>query len=235
MDKISYKFSWLISPILFVIGMMILTVVWMLVSPASITAWFDMNGVAPVELMTLPLFALIIPFAWLFPPTKEGKWQWVWSLDYSILAFVAICREEDLHKALGHYLWPNLADVNFNFKSRFFMNEAVPFEAKLMIFVFYFIAVVAIIAPFARYGITLFKEFFRLHPVAWTVAFFGGCGVMSQLADGLEGKLLKLGIVCSESACAFLRIVEEGGELLLAFFALLAILQSYCYRKGFDK
>lgn len=231
MNMITSKYSFLMPPILFVLGMSILISIWAIVSPATITELFNMDGASPVELMTLPLFALIIPFAWLFPPTKEGKWQWAWSLDYSLLAFVAICRETDLHKTFGHYIWPHLSNVNFNFKAKFFMNEAVPIEAKLMVFVFYSVAIIAIIAPLVRYGLTLFKEFFRLHPVAWTVAFFGGCGVMSQLADDFEGKLEKFGIVCNDSASALFRVFEEGGEMLLAFFALTALLQAYVYRK----
>ena len=75
------------------------------------------------------------------------------------------------------------------------------------------------------------KGFFRLHPVAWTMCFFGGSGVMVQICDRLpawyrHAKGLAKSDV-ADSFTAFCTAFEEGGEMLIAAFALLAILQAH--------
>lgn len=228
MNLLTSRKSWLTAPVICVIFALLLIAVWAVMDPQTLMTNFDNDGHSPVELMTLPLFALIIPLVWLCPPVGgSARRQVFWSIDFSILGLAAVCREADLHKALCHYLWPDLTDVNFNFKMRFFTNEAVPLSAKALVFVFYAVVALAVLTPLIRYIIPLFVGFFKLEPVAWTAAFFGGSAVVSQVMDGLEGKLAKMGISCTDSASAFFRAFEEGGEMLMALLALLALLQSH--------
>lgn len=230
MNPMTSKKSWLLAPVISLLFAMLLVVVWAVLDPQTLMINFDNDGRSPVELMTLPLFALIVPLVWLCPPVGGSvRRQVFWNIDFSLLGVVAVCREEDLHKAFCHWMWPDLTQVNFNFKMKFFMNEAVPLSAKVLIFVLYVVVAAAVLTPLIRYLIPLFIEFFRMKPVAWTTACFGGSAVISQLMDGLDGKLAKMGISCTDSTVALFRAFEEGGEMLMALLALLAILQSHLY------
>lgn len=228
MDLMTSKRSWLLAPVVSLLFALLLVAVWAILEPQTLIVNFDNDGHSPVELMTLPLFALIVPLVWLCPPVGGSQRRQVfWCIDYSVLGIAAVCREEDLHKALCHWLWPDLSDVNFNFKMSFFANEAVPLSAKVLVFCFYAVVATAVVIPLARYLIPLFSDFFRLRPVAWSAAFFGGSAVLSQLMDGLDGKFASMGVSCPDSIVALFRAFEEGGEMLMALMALLTLLQSH--------
>ena len=85
MDFLISKRSWLTAPVLFCVCSAVLLAVWAALSPDVLIPLFDQNGASPVELMTLPLFALIIPVAWLCPTVSGGTrrqclWASLWSL-----------------------------------------------------------------------------------------------------------------------------------------------------------
>ena len=71
------------------------------------------------------------------------------------------------------------------------------------------------------------KGFFRFEPVAWTMAFFGGVSVMVLAVDRLPANLRHANIAVSDSLLALMKALEEGGEMLMALLALLAILQAH--------
>ena len=98
-------------------------------------------------------------------------------------------------------------------------------KAYFLLFFGVFAAMLAYFFP------RLVKGFFRLHPVAWTMCFFGGSGVMVQLFDRLpawyrHAKGLPKSDL-ADSFTAFCTAFEEGGEMLIAAFAILAILQAH--------
>lgn len=230
MNLLTAKKSWLVAPVVVAIASLILLAVWAVLDPQTLVINFDNGGQSPVELMTLPLFALIVPLVWLCPPTsgsigRQCRWASLWSL----LGVMAIVRETDLHKILFANIWPDIASTfrGTVFKMRFLKADAIPFMPKLFVLLFFVAFFAAVVIPLIRYIVPLVKGFFRFEPVAWTMAFFGGVSVMVLTVDRLPANLRHAHINVSDSLLALMKAFEEGGEMLMALLALLAILQSY--------
>ena len=238
MDLITSKRSWLLAPVITLLCSVVLLIVWAVMDPQTLEITFDNKGQSPVELMTLPLFALIVPLAWLCPPNGGGwKRQCGWSALWSVLGVMAIIRETDIHKMLFAEIWPDVV-ATFQgtvFKMRFLKAGNVPLMPKLFVLAFFIVFFVAVLLPLVRYIVPLIKGFFRLEPVAWTMAFFGGVSVMVLTVDRLPANLRHAGIAASDSLLALLKAFEEGGEAMMALLALLAILQSHLiFARGRD-
>lgn len=230
MNLMTSKKSWLTGPVISLVCLALFLIVWAVLDPATLESLFDNHGASPVELMTLPLFALIIPLVWLCPPCggttgRQCRWAALWSL----LAAMAIVRETDLHKMLFASIWPDVAE-NFAgtvFKMRFIKAGDIPFMPKLFVIVFFVLFFVSVIVPLVRYALPLIKGFFKFEPVAWTVACFGGASVVVMIVDRLPANLRHAGVELSEKTLALLTTFEEGGEMTMALLALLALLQSH--------
>ena len=230
MNLLTSRMSWLVAPIATFVGLAALIAVWGSLDPADAVRLFDCDGASPVELMTLPLFALVVPLAWLCPPCGGSvRRQCAWSSVWSLLGVMAIVRETDVHKTLFAKIWPDVA-ANFQgtvYKMRFLKADGVPFMPKLFVFLFFAAFFVAVALPLVRYIVPLFRGFFRLDPVAWTMSCFGLVSVMVLVVDRLPSKLRHLEIDVPESLRALMTVAEEGGEMIMALLALLAMLQAY--------
>ena len=230
MDVLTSKRSWLVAPVAAILMYAVLLAVWAAIEPSALVPLFDNDGASPVELMTLPLFALTVPLAWLCPPCAgPARRQFAWSALWSLLGVMAIVRETDVHKALFAKIWPEVA-ANFHgtvFKMKFLKASGIPFMPKLFVAVFFVLFFVAVIVPLARYIVPLVKGFFRLEPVAWTMAVFGCVSASVLVVDRLPANLRHAGVDLSDSAIALLKVFEEGGEMAMALLALLAMLQSH--------
>ena len=66
MNFLVSKKSWLLAPVLFFLSAAALLCVWGAMAPENLRAAFDANGRSAFELMTLPLYALIVPSVWSF-------------------------------------------------------------------------------------------------------------------------------------------------------------------------
>lgn len=238
MNLLTARKSWLVAPVVVGIVSLILLAVWVALDPQTLEINFDNDGHSPVELMTLPLFALIVPLVWLCPPTsgstgRQCRWAALWSL----LGVMAIVRETDLHKILFAKIWPAIANTFTGtvFKMKFLKADGIPFLPKLFVFLFFVVFFAAVAIPLIRYIIPLVKGFFRLEPVAWTMAFFGGVSVMVLTVDRLPANLRHANISVSDSLLALMKAFEEGGEMLMALLALLAILQAHLIFGTSDK
>ena len=230
MNLITSKKSWLTAPVLALVCLAIFVSIWAALDPATITSLFDNHGASPVELMTLPLFALIIPLVWLCPPCGGStKRQCGWAALWSLLAVMAIVRETDLHKMLFASIWPDIAEsfTGTVFKMRFLKAGEIPFMPKLFVLVFFALFFVAVILPLVRYIVPLIKGFFKLEPVAWTMATFGAASVVVMTVDRLPANLRHAGVELSETTLSLLTVFEEGGEMTMALMALLAALQAH--------
>ena len=112
---------------------------------------------------------------------------------------------------------------------RVITNPGVPFGMKLCI-VFYFAAFFGVFAAgFAYLFPRWIKGVFRLDAASWAWGCFGGSGVVVQVADRLPAwlghgygldKHSADGVTAATSLCTCL---EEGGEMMIAIFALLTI------------
>ena len=236
MNLFTSKKSWLTAPALALLGFALILFLWSATDPQEFVVWFSIEeGLSPVEWMTLPLFALIVPLVWLCPPQSgPTRRQCAWSLLWSLLSVVAIVRETDLHKIAFAQIWPDIAS-SFSgtvFKMRFLKAGDIPLMPKLFVLVFFivFFAVAAI--PLIRYFIPLVKGFFKFAPVAWSAATFGVISVFVLTIDRLPANLRDWGIVNlkepgHEASLALCKGLEEGAEMILATLALFALLQSY--------
>lgn len=235
MNLLTSKRSWLLAPVVFVLCMVALLIVWASLEPQVCMDFVDNHGCSPFELMTLPLFALIIPLAWLACPVggSLGR-QCGWSFLYSVLGFMALVREQDWHKMAFARIWPDIAH-SFSgtvFKMRFLKADGIPLVPKLFVLLFFIAFFVAVLLPLVRYIVPLVKGFFKFETTAWTGAMFGGTSVMVLLVDRLPANLRDWGVVnlkdgAHDSLLALCKTVEEGGEMIMALLALLLILQAH--------
>ena len=247
-----YGFGWLVGPAVFVVGIAALLVTWKLLEPSHLVRLFDQNGRSPVELATLPFYAAIIPLIWWKCPFEGSRTRRnVLCLMVSVVAVMAVVKELDLHNAALHVLYPGfvgengslLPDLLFKpngkeltgtpFKMRVITNSGVPLGMRALVVLFF-------AAFYGVFGIGfayLFRNWitgvFRLEPCAWTVGCFGVSGIIVQVADRLPSWLKhaygleKSADGTTTAAQSLCTALEEGGELLVALLALLAIVQAY--------
>lgn len=234
MDPIESKKAWLVAPVALVLFAIAISCVWAALPAERLIPLFDNKGHSPVELMTLPLFALIVPLVWLCPPQGgSARRKCGWSLLWSVLAVMALVRETDVHKMLFAKIWPDIVFKGTVFKMKFLKAADIPLCPKLFVLAFFVCFFVAVAVPLVRYFVPLVRGFFRREPVAWSAAFFGIAGTMVMTVDRLPANLRHAGFdgpLLDRDAgalTALLKAFEEGGEMMMALFALLALLQSY--------
>lgn len=240
------KKKFLLAPALWFGMILTLLVAWAVVSPEAAVRFFDQGGYSPFELATLPVFAAIVPLVWWKCPF-EGSPQrrTILCTMVSVVAIMAIVKEMDLHLMALHALYPDLVSdrgyllpglykpngdalLGTPFKMRVLTNAAVPMGMKLFILAFF----IAFFGTFAAGFAYLLKSWivgvFKLVPSAWAVGCFGASGVMVQIADRLPSWLdhacglakTEGAVTSTQSLCTML---EEGGEMMIALFAILAI------------
>ena len=226
--------SWLLAPAAFLLAVALLTVVWAVMEPQALRAAFDADGKSFFETLTLPFYALIVPTVWLCCPfAGSAKRKALLCAGVSCVAAMAVVKELDLHLVAMNALYHDVV-ANFKgtpFKMRFITGGGIPLGAKALALAYFALFFGVFAAMLIYFFPRLVKGFFRFHPVAWTMCFFGGSGVMVQLCDRLPAwyrhakNLPKSDL--ADSFTAFCTAFEEGGEMLLAAFALLAILQAH--------
>ena len=234
MNLLASKRSWLLAPAVYLVAVASLAAVWAAMEPQALRAAFDADGHSFFEVLTLPFYALIVPTVWLCCPfAGSTKRKMLLCAGVSCVAAMAVVKELDLHVAAMNVLYPDVV-ANFKgtpFKMRFLTRSGIPIGAKAVA-VAYFALFFGVFAAMLIYFFPrLVKGFFRMHPVAWTMCFFGGSGVMVQVFDRLpawyrHAKHLPKSDV-ADAFTSFCTAFEEGGEMLIAAFALLAILQAH--------
>lgn len=246
------KREWLTGPILFFILTAALFVTWAALEPATLVNAFDRGGYSPFELATLPFFAALVPLAWWKCPFDGSpRRRRVLALMVSVVAVMAIVKELDLHNALLHLAYPDCVQASGSlvpgkffkpdgraltgtpFKLRVLTNGAVPPGMKALV-VGYFAAFFGTFAAGFAYLLPRWvKGVFRLEPASWAWGCCGGAGVLVQVADRLPSwldhahgldKHAEGGVSAASSLCTCL---EEGGEMMLAVFAILTILLAH--------
>ncbi|MGN0847979.1 MAG: hypothetical protein ACI4RA_11450 [Kiritimatiellia bacterium] len=239
---------YLIAPAVFIACLFLLFTTWALMEPAALHHAFDNGGYSAFELATIPFFVAIVPLVWWKCPfTGSPRRRALLCAAVSCVAIMAVVKEMDLHLKVMQMLFPEIVNADGSvqglfkpngdpltgtpFKMRFLTNAAVPIAAKACV-VFYFSAFFGVFAALLAYFFPkLVIGFFRLHPVAWTMCCFGASGVMVQLCDRMPAwvrharGLPKAKVV--DSISSLFTAFEEGGEMMIAIFALLAIWQAH--------
>ena len=234
MNLLVEKRSWMLAPVVFLLAVALLALTWAAMEPQALRAAFDADGKSFFETLTLPFYALIVPLVWLCCPFSGPTWRKVLlCAGVSCVAAMAVVKELDLHIAAMNALYPDVV-ANFKgtpFKMRFLKAHGVPIGAKALAVAYFALFFGVFAAMLAYFFPRLMKGFFRLHPVAWTMCFFGGSGVMVQICDRLPAwyrhanDLSKSDV--ADTFTSFCTAFEEGGEMMIAAFALLAILQAH--------
>ena len=235
MNLLVSKKSWLLAPVVYLLSLAALAFVWSVMEPTALRTAFDADGRSFFETLTLPFYALIVPAVWLCCPfSGSAKRKAFLCAAVSCVAVMAVVKQLDIHLAMMQSLYPDVV-ANFKgtpFKMRFLTRSGIPFGAKLVA-VSYFVLLFGVFAALLTYYfLKLVKGFFRLHPVAWSMAFFGISGVMVQVCDRLPAwyrhvKGLPKSAVVDGAFGSFCTAFEEGGEMMIAAFALIAILQAH--------
>ncbi len=222
------KFSWLAAPLVWVAGTSLLLVIWALNSPEWIQAHFDNDGMSPVESATIGLFFFQMALLWFVPPIRPCRQRTFWLANFSLITFFAICRELDWHRLLITASDLPGCTLGTPFKMRFLLNANNPLADRLIVAACFLLALVICLGTLLYFLRRLLTGLFKLHPVCWSVAFLGGTALVSQLFDRLPAELRHgCGIHLSASQQALTTVLEEGQELLLPLFVVLAILQAH--------
>ena len=251
------KKGWLVPVFAFAACIAALAVAWAVMDPEAAIAFFDQDGRSPFELATLPFYAAIIPAVWMLRPfTGSRKRVFVLCLAVSIVAAMAIVKELDLHLAALHSLYPQFVGADGSllpglfkqngspltgtpFKMRVLTNAAVPVGMKSFIVAYFALFFGVFAVGFAYLGWTWLKGVFTLKGSSWAWGCFGASGVMVQVADRLPSWLGHAyglekngdGVTKAASLCT---VMEEGGEMMIAIFAILTMILGYIEKKGME-
>ena len=135
------------------------------------------------------------------------------------LSFILFMRE------LGAHHWLASRDSTA-FKVHFFTNPNNPLHEKIVAGLIVALILAAAGLLLARYFVALVKGFFKLNNACWTIAFFGGWGIVCKAADRLPSIAhKKFGVVLSDDVVDFYSLVEEAGEMFLPLLLMLALWQ----------
>ncbi|MBP8802562.1 MAG: hypothetical protein KBI41_13625 [Kiritimatiellae bacterium] len=228
MDILKSKYSWSVAPLIWLVGMAVLFLIWAIATPEWIQMHFDDDGKATVEIVTVGLFFFQIGFFWLVPPMHASRSRPFWLTNFSLISFFAICRQLDWHRLL---ITPsNLpgATRGTPFKLRFLTNPVNPLADRLIVAACFVVVILVCGGTLLYFLRRLWIGLFKFHPVSWSIGFLGGTLVLNQIVDRLPAILRKdFGIYLSAPARALITAIEEGMELLLPLFVIVAVLQAH--------
>ncbi|MFO7938064.1 MAG: hypothetical protein R6V06_10740 [Kiritimatiellia bacterium] len=217
------------APIIWIIGVLSLLFVYFISTPEWIELHFDQKGGSPVEIATVALFFFQMFFLWVMPPVPlenlKGK---ALCFVFSVITFIAICREMDWHKKMIDVSHIEGATHGTPFKMRFLTNPVNPLADRLLV-LFCFIVVIGLCAGILLWYIRpLVKGLFRFQPVCWSIAFIGGTGILIKIFDRISSILRKdFNIMLTDQQEALTCALEEGQEVLLPLFVIIAIMQAH--------
>ena len=111
-------------------------------------------------------------------------------------------------------------------KIRFFTNPDNPLHEKIISGLLVVLVLGVALWLLIKYFKKMVVGFFKLNPLYWTVATFGGLGVVSQICDRLPSVYHKsTGMRLDEGVLSVLKLLEEGGEACLPIIFVLGVIQ----------
>ena len=242
--------AYLTGPALFVLGILALLATWFVMEPTALHNAFDKDGYSTFELATIPFYAVIVPLVWWKCPfTGSRARRTLFCAAVSCVALMAVVKELDLHLLAMHKLFPQVVDATGNtvglvrpdgrvlsgtpFKMRFLTNAGAPFGAKAFVLAYFTLFFGVFGVTLTYFAPALIIGFFKKVAPAWTMCCFGTAGVMVQLCDRLPAWVRHLRHLPKpkdgeiDSVSSLFTALEEGGEMLIAIFAILAIIQAH--------
>ena len=242
--------SYLTAPVVFVIGVLALLATWLVMEPAALHHAFDQDGYSPFELATVPFYAIIVPLVWWKCPfTGSRARRTLLCAAVSCVALMAVVKELDLHVMAMHGLFPEVVKPDGSvyglvkpngealagtpFKMRFLTNGGAPLGAKALVLAYFALFFGVFGVTLAYFAKDLVVGFFRKVPPAWSMCCFGAAGVMVQLCDRMPAWVRHIRHLPKPSGdevdavSSLFTALEEGGEMLIAIFAIIAILQAH--------
>lgn len=252
--------EWLVPVFAFAALAAALLVTWAVTDPATLVANFDRDGHSPFELATIPFYAAIVPAVWALCPFKTRR-VLLCSM-VTVVALMAIVKELDLHLCALQALYPDFIGEDGSviagtitkvkhgevmnvtgtpFKMRVLTSAEAPLGMKTLIVLYFALFFGTFAAGFAYLFQFWLDGVLTLRPCAWAWGCFGGSGVMVQLADRLPAWLGHAGGLGSKSgetvtyATSFMTAFEEGGELMIAVFALMTIYYGWKERRQWER
>ena len=222
-SRVDWRF--LQGPALFGLFCLALLGTGLLGSPQWVMGFFDNEGRAPVEVVTIWLFWFSIASLWLRWPRTKGEW-WQRVL-LSLIIVMAIIKETDAHLAWVQPSGLPGATHGTPFKMKFLTNDVNPLKDRLVVlgcFTFFFAVCGGTLLWYLR---RLLTGVWRREAVSWTVGTIGGTGILIQIFDRTPSVLRKdFGVVMGEQTRALFAAFEEGLELLLPLLIVLAVYQA---------
>ena len=237
------KKGFLVPAAIFCAAFAVMVVLGFALDPVTIKQTFDQSGYSPFELATIPVFAAIIPLVWWKCPFEGStRRKIILSLMVTVVVIMAIVKEMDLHLMVLHQFYPDYVSDHGSvmknmlykpngdmiggtpFKSRVLFNPGAPIGMRALIFA-YFALLFGVFGLGFLYLLPRFvKGVFALEPCAWAAGCFGASGFLVQITDRLPSWTGHIIGERSESLCT---VLEEGGEMMIAVFAIMTILYSY--------
>ena len=246
----SSKRAYLAAPVVFALCVLALLVTWLVMEPAALRQAFDRDGRSVFELATIPFYAAIIPLVWWKCPfVVSRRRRALLCAAVSCVAFMAVAKELDWHLAAMQRLFPSIVGADGNvhglvkpdgtpltgtpFKMRFLTNGGAPLGAKALVLAYFALFFGVFGVTLAYFAKDLVVGFFRKVPPAWSMCCFGAAGVMVQLCDRMPAWVRHIRHLPKPSGdevdavSSLFTALEEGGEMLIAIFAIIAILQAH--------
>ena len=236
------RHAYLTGPIIFVAGLLALLATWLVMEPAALHHAFDQDGYSPFELATIPFYAVLIPLVWWKCPfTGSRARRTLLCAAVSCVAFMAVVKQLDWHLWAMNALYPDVT-ASFKgtpFKMRFLTRTAtssglpIPLGAKALALAYFSLFFGVFGVTLAYFAKDLIVGFFKKVPPAWSMCCFGAAGVMVQLCDRMPAWVRHIRHLPKpkgdeiDSVSSLFTALEEGGEMLIAIFAILAILQAH--------
>lgn len=213
----------LFAPVATVLAVGLCIVLSWILHPGNPTFFFDEDG--ENEFITYACYGigLIVALGYARDYLKTDR-----QVSYFALLFLwlsALLREAGIQ----HWLTDHDTTA---IKLRFFTNPNNPLSEKIVAAVLVVVVLGTAVWLLCRYMPGLFRGFFALNPLAWTVATFGGVGIVSQFADRFPSNYFKAtGVRLDDTVIYWFKAVEESGEATLPLLFALGFIQYHLLRE----
>lgn len=138
---------------------------------------------------------------------------------FLFLAMTAFLREQGIQHHLSR------TDTT-PFKSRFFLNPNNPLSEKIIFGLVLLIVAGAVLYLAIKYTKHLVVSFFHFNTITWSIAVLCVLGVVAKIVDRFPSNYRKAhGQPLPEDVYAWFQMIEESGEMLLPYIAIVALYQ----------